>query len=225
MAYEQVGDGGMAHRITRLAGVGKQTALWLAVLLAGSVFAQSATAASEPQDLVRGFYGVLLGNMKEGRMLGEGGRYARLTPVVSRTFDISSMTRLAIGPSYGTLAAPTQQQLTAAFAHYVAATYADQFDAFTGEQLQIIGQRPYGQDIMVQTKIVKSNGEATRLDYLMHQNQGGWQITDVYLDGTISQLAVHRSEFHSILQREGIDGLVVALNRKVDLLSGLARSP
>ena len=159
-------------------------------------------------------------------MLGEGGRYARLTPVVSRTFDISSMTRLAIGPSYGTLAAPTQQQLMAAFAHYVAATYADQFDAFSGEQLQVIGQRPNGQDIMVQTKIVKSNGEATRLDYLMHQNQGGgWQITDVYLDGTISQLAVHRSEFHSILQREGVDGLVVALNRKVDLLGGVARSP
>jgi phospholipid transport system substrate-binding protein len=215
----------MAHRITRLARLGKQAALWLAVLLAGSVFAQSATAASEPQDLVRSFYGVLLGNMKEGRMLGEGGRYARLTPVVSRAFDISSMTRLAIGPSYGTLAAPTQQQLMAAFAHYVAATYADQFDAFSGEQLQVIGQHPYGQDIMVQTKIVKSNGEATRLDYLMHQNQGGWQISDVYLDGTISQLAVHRSEFHSILQREGIDGLVVALNRKVDLLSGLARSP
>ena len=77
---------------------------------------------------------------------------------------------------------------------------------------------------MAQTKIVKSNGEATRLDYLMRQNQGAWRISDVYLDGTISQLAVHRSEFHSILQREGVDGLVVALNRKVNLLQSVARS-
>ena len=77
---------------------------------------------------------------------------------------------------------------------------------------------------MVQTKIAKSNGEATRLDYLMRQDQGSWRISDVYLDGTISQLAVHRSEFHSILQREGVDGLVMALNRKVDLLQSVARS-
>ena len=73
--------------------------------------------------------------------------------------------------------------------------------------------------MIVQTKIVKSTGEATTLNYLMRQNQGSWQISDVYLDGTISQLAVQRSEFNSILRREGVDGLVMALNRKVDLLS------
>src|SRR5215469_16234198 len=139
-----VGDGGMAHRITRSAGLGKHAALLLAVLLAGSVFARSATAA-DPQEVARSFYGVLLGNMKEGRMLGEGGRYARLAPVVSRTFDIPAMTRLAVGPSYGTLVPSTQQQLMAAFAHYVAATYADQFDSLSGQQLQVIGERPYGQ--------------------------------------------------------------------------------
>jgi len=76
---------------------------------------------------------------------------------------------------------------------------------------------------MVQTRIVKSNGEATRLDYRMRQDQGA-QIFDVYLDGSISPLAVHRSEFHSILQREGIDGLVMALNRKVDLLRNVAKA-
>jgi phospholipid transport system substrate-binding protein len=59
----------------------------------------------------------------------------------------------------------------------------------------------------------------------MHQNQGSWQISDVYLDGTISQLAIQRSEFYSILRREGVDGLVMALNRKVDLLGkGVAKS-
>jgi hypothetical protein len=45
-----------------------------------------------------------------------------------------------------------------------------------------------------------------------------------YLDGSISQLAVHRSEFHSILQREGVDGLVMALDRNVDLLRNVAKA-
>ena len=53
----------------------------------------------------------------------------------------------------------------------------------------------------------------------MLANGGSWQIADVYLDGTISQLATQRSEFHSILQREGVNGLITALDRKVDLLT------
>src|SRR5205814_7143250 len=139
------------------------------------------------------FYGVLLGAMQQGRTLGESGRYAKLAPVVDRTFDIPSMTRLAVGASWNGLPPTEQQQLIAAFAHYVAATYADRFDTYSGEQLQVTGERPRGNDIMVETKIAKSNGETTRLDYLMRQDQGSWQISDVYLDGTISQLAVHRS--------------------------------
>jgi phospholipid transport system substrate-binding protein len=214
----------MVSRITWSAVPGKIGGLCLALLLVIGLSGQRAVVAAEPQTLVSDFYGVLLSNMKQGRMLGESGRYARLAPVVDRVFDIPAMTRLAIGPHWATLSPPQQQQVMAAFAHYVAATYADQFNSYSGEQLQVTGARPFGSDVMAQTKIVKSNGEATKLDYLMRQDQGAWRISDVYLDGTISQLAVHRSEFHSILQREGVDGLVLALNHKVNLLQSIARS-
>jgi len=174
---------------------------------------------------VRGFYDTLLTTMKNGPTLGQSGRYARLAPVVDRVFDVSSMTRLAVGPTWAALSPARQQQLIDAFRHYVAATYADRFDSYSGQQLQVTGERPYNADVIVQTKIVKSDGDTTTLDYLMHQNQGPWQISDVYLDGTISQLAIQHSEFHSILRREGVDGLVVALNRKVDMLGkGVAKS-
>ena len=214
----------MAGWMQWFAGPRRVGSFCLALLLAAGLLTQGAVAAADPQVVVRDFYGVLLNNMRDGRMLGETGRYARLAPVVNTAFDIPSMTRIAVGPSWAALSPAQQQQLTAAFAHYVAATYADQFDSYGGEELQVTGQRPYGADVMVQTKIVKSNGEATKLDYLMRQNQGSPQISDVYLDGSISQLAVHRSEFHSILQREGVDGLVMALNRKVDVLRSVARS-
>jgi phospholipid transport system substrate-binding protein len=203
---------------------GKIASLCLALIVAVGLFTSGWAAVPNPQDQVRGFYGVLLGTMRDGRTLGESGRYARLAPAIDRTFDIPTMTRLAIGPAWGTLSPAQQQQLLGAFAHYIAATYADRFDTYSGEQLQVTGERPRGTDVMVQTTIAKSNGEATKLDYLMRQDQGSWRISDVYLDGTISQLAVHRSEFHSILQREGVDGLVMALNRKVDLLQSVARS-
>ena len=214
----------MANLNMRDAWRGKIASLCLALFVAVGLSTPGSTAVSNPGDSVRSFYGVLLGNMQQGRMLGESGRYAKLAPVVNRIFDIPSMTRLAVGPAWATLPPAEQQRLQAAFAHYVTATYADQFDSYSGQQLQVTGERPSGNDTMVQTKIVKSNGETTKLDYLMRPGQGSWQISDVYLDGTISQLAVHRSEFYSILRREGVDGLVMALNRKTDLLQSVARS-
>jgi phospholipid transport system substrate-binding protein len=216
----------MSSKIKWPASAGKWTSLCLALLLAAGAGAltPAAAAASNPEQPVEAFYEVLLSNMKQGGMLGESGRYARLAPVVDRTFDLPFMTRLAVGPYWETLNQAQQQQLMAAFAHYVAATYADQFDSYSGQQLQVTGERPYGADVMVQTKIANANGETTKLDYRMHQNEGAWEISDIYLDGTISQLAVHRSEFHSILRRYGVDGLVIALNRKTDLLSNVARS-
>jgi phospholipid transport system substrate-binding protein len=217
----------MRSTISSSPRTGKIAVLSLAFSFIVGIFVESAAAlAVDPQTNVRGFYDTLLNTMKNGRALGQSGRYARLVPVVDRVFDLPSMTRLAIGSSWGTLPAAQQQQLTEAFRHYIAATYADRFDSYSGEQLQVTGEQPYNADIIVQTKIVKSNGETTTLNYLMRQNQGSWQISDVYLDGTISQLAVQRSEFNSILRREGIEGLVMALNRKVDLLGrGVASRP
>ena len=185
----------MRFRITRRDLIVVPGKFCLAALLMAVQLAQPAAAASDPQEVVRGFYSVLLSNMRDGRVLGESGRLARLGPVVERTFDIPAMARLAVGPMWANLNPAQQQQLIAAFGH------------------------------VVETKIVKSKGDATRLDYLMRPDQGNRRISDVYLDGSISQLAVHRSEFHSILQREGVEGLVTALNRKADLLRNVAKAP
>jgi phospholipid transport system substrate-binding protein len=198
--------------------------LCIALFVATTLITPGWAAVSNPKDVVRSFYSVLLGNMQQGGVLGESGRYARLAPVVDRAFDIPFMTRLAVGPAWESLSPAEQRQLQAAFYHYVTATYADQFASYSGQQLQVTGERPTGSNVMVQTKIVKSNGDTTELDYLMRPDQGSWQISDVYLDGTISELAVHRSEFYSILRRQGVNGLVTALNRKTDMLQSIARS-
>ena len=73
---------------------------------------------------------------------------------------------------------------------------------------------------MVKSRIIKANGEPVKVDYMMHRSGAGWLISDIYLDGAISEVAIRRSEFAAILKNEGIDGLIVALNRKADILTG-----
>src|SRR5215472_15985930 len=145
----------MASRMMRRAWRVELARLALALLVVVGMLTQVASAGSNPQEIVRNFSGVLFSNMKDGRVLGESGRLARLRPAVARTFDIPEMTRLAVGPSWANLNPDQQQQLIAAFGHYVAATYADQFDTYSGEQLQVTGERPRGADFRVKTNIVK----------------------------------------------------------------------
>jgi NAD(P)-dependent dehydrogenase (short-subunit alcohol dehydrogenase family) len=54
---------------------------------------------------------------------------------------------------------------------------------------------------------------------MMRRDGEGWRISDIYLDGAISEVATRRSEFAAILKNDGIDGLIAALNRKADILT------
>jgi phospholipid transport system substrate-binding protein len=86
--------------------------------------------------------------------------------------------------------------------------------------LQVTGEQPNPAGIMVRSQIVKANGEPVKVDYMMRRNGDGWLISDIYLDGAISEVATRRSEFAAILRTDGVDGLIAALNRKADMLTG-----
>ncbi len=62
------------------------------------------------------------------------------------------------------------------------------------------------------------SGDPVQLAYLMSRNGTRWQIVDVFANGTISQLAVLRSEFTAVLKRDGVPGLIATLSRKIDEL-------
>ena len=171
-------------------------------------------------DTVQGLYDALLGTMKNGRTLGQSGRFTQFEPVIRRTFDIPSMARLSVGPSWAGLSEAQRQQLTESFGRYISAIYADRFDSYAGQKLQVTGEQPNPAGVMVKSQIVKANGEPVKVDYMMRRNGDGWLISDIYLDGAISEVATRRSEFAAILRTDGVDGLIAALNRKADMLTG-----
>ena len=201
-----------------------KTPMWKAVALSAGIGlamlsypVQSAPASGG--DTVQRLYYALLSTMKNGRTLGQSGRFTQLEPVILRTFDIPSMTRLSVGPSWSTLTEAQRQQVTESFGRYISTIYADRFDSYVGQKLQVTGEQPAVAGIMVRSQIVKANGEPVNVDYMMRRNGDSWLISDIYLDGAISEVATRRSEFATILKSQGIDGLIAALNRKADILT------
>src|SRR5690242_999650 len=202
----------MTRSVMRFARVVCLSALAFAAVPA---MAPSASAAeANGTQAVRTFYSTLLATMQQGRALGAQGRYARIMPVVNQVFDVPFMTRLAVGPAWAGLSEPQRQQVTQAFERYIAAVYAERFDSYSGERLEVTGTQNSVGGTIVQSVIVKSDGEPVHINYLMRQTPRGWQIADIYLNGTISELATRRSEFAAILRTGGIDGLIATLNGK-----------
>jgi phospholipid transport system substrate-binding protein len=177
-------------------------------------------APSSGGDTVQGLYDALLNTMKNGRTLGQSGRFMRLAPVIRSTFDIASMARLSVGSSWAGLSEAQRQQVSESFGRYISAIYADRFDSYDGQRLEVTGEQPAPSGVMVRSQIIKANGEPVKVDYMMRRNGESWLISDIYLDGAISEVATRRSEFATILKNEGIDGLIAALNRKADTLTG-----
>jgi phospholipid transport system substrate-binding protein len=73
--------------------------------------------------------------------------------------------------------------------------------------------------VIVHTKLTQPNDKPVQLDYLLRDGQGKWRIIDVYLSGTVSQLAARRSEFSAVLRDSGVAGLVALLKQKTAQLA------
>ena len=189
---------------------------WLILLSSTPILA----ATPGPTEVVRHFYGELLDTMQHAATLGAKGRYQKLEPVVLTSFDVPFMARLSIGPSWSRLPTEQKRRAAQAYGRYITAVYASRFDGYAGEKLQVLGEQQIKHGTLVKSEIIKSNGEPVSINYILHDNDIGWQIRDVYLSGTISELATRRSEFSAILRSSGIDALIASLNKKADDLQG-----
>jgi phospholipid transport system substrate-binding protein len=199
----------------------KRGGFWL--LVAGGMaclLPLPAAAGPGPSEVVQQFYAALLDVMQHAAALGPKGRYQKLEPVVLKTFDVPFMARLSIGPSWGRLTQEQKRRAAQAYGRYIAAVYATRFDGYSGERLEVLGEQKIRRGTMVQSRIVKSDGEPVQINYLVHDNTVGHQVRDVYVTGSISELATKRSEFATILRSNGIDGLIASLNKKADDLRG-----
>ena len=72
--------------------------------------------------------------------------------------------------------------------------------------------------------ITKPSGEVVRIDYVMGQRGPGWLVQDILLDGTISRVALQRSDFSALLAQGNATQLIASLEQKVTTLSGGAIS-
>ena len=163
--------------------------------------------------------------MRAGRQTPFTQRFDALAPAVDGAFDLTTILKVSVGLRWDSMPAAQQQALLTTFRRFTIATYVANFDKFDGERFQVDpGARDSGSDKVVKTQIVPQSGDTIRLDYVMRQTGSQWKAVDVLLDGSISRVAVQRSDFRKLLGNGDPDNLINSLKKKISDLSDGALS-
>ncbi|MDQ6958519.1 MAG: ABC transporter substrate-binding protein [Mariprofundaceae bacterium] len=184
---------------------------------------QTAGIAEEPTvtgsqgaiSVINTFHAALLFTMQHAKSLGYRGRYARLEPTIRQNYDFSKVVRVTAGKYWRDLNHDQKVRFLYVFSRLVIATYAHRFDGYSGESFQTVSTRASGHGrVIVRTVLIKRNGSRVHLDYLLRQRKGQWLIVNVIAQG-VSDLALKRVEYTTVLRSQGFDALMTRLEEKI----------
>jgi len=199
---------GLKHSVTCLMAV---------VLMALSSLSLQAQAPSAAVAKIQSYYQQLMPTIQQAARLSVRERDRRFTPVFEAVFDIPTMTRLAVGPAWRTFSPEQQAAVRDAFSRFIVADYASQIKDYSGESFTVDPQtvpESRGGGEVVKTKLVQPGGRTVSINYLVRRER----VIDIYLNGTISDLATRRDEFSSIIAAGGADGLINRLRERTETL-------
>jgi phospholipid transport system substrate-binding protein len=163
------------------------------------------------------YYKEMMPTIRQAGRLSVRERDTRFAPAITAAFDLATMTRLAVGPPWKSFSPEQQAAVREAFTRFIVADYASQINDYSGESFVVDPQpspEARGGGEIVKTRLIQPSGRVVNINYLVR----GGRVIDVYLNGTISDLATRRDEFASIIASGGADGLIKRLHERTQRL-------
>lgn len=183
-------------------------------------YAQNETGATAKQ-VVEKFQAELIAVMKNGKQLGYAGRYDKLYEPVSNSHDLTKIARIVVGKEWEKLSEAQQQKLVDDFVRLSVASYAHNFKDYSGESFVFDSEEETTRGgVVVHSTLIIPDDKPVKFDYMLKEKGTSWRIINIIANG-VSDLALKRSEYTTILQREGFDALIAKINEKIDNYSKL----
>jgi len=197
------------------------TGLYLAVLASGSGPVRATTVDSAVQLIETLGRDALSTLQQTDKDLNQ--REAAFGAILRDGFDLHLIARFVLG-KYWRQASPEQQsEYFEAFSVFVIKTYARRLGGFQGQSFTVINSIVTGDknDVVVTTRIDRPSGPPIAAAWRVREIDGKHRIIDVLVEG-VSMAVTQRQEFTSVVQNNGIDGLVQILRAQTERLSASA---
>lgn len=178
-------------------------------------FYSSSFSYDKPSELVYKFHETLKENNISDKDKQE--KKALLKQVVAETFNYSKMIKFIYGRGWKNLNSELKTKLDETFLNFISFNYVQRFNGIEGLDFKynVTTELEDGK-IIVETLLITSDNEPIKINYLLEQTNMKWQIFDILLTGSISEIATKKSEFFNIIKNSGAEGLIDKINQKID---------
>ncbi len=202
--------------------------LWLAVALVAALAGTAPSMARAAMDDRTGQAAAFINSLGADLLAIQAGadngasdgaaaaRSAGLEGLIRRGFDLELTSQLVLGKYWNRTSQQHRQAFGKLFAQYLVHSYARYLREYRVETLEIVSSNPVGKsDVLVETRVegTEENDPANPI-WRLRPRDGGFKIIDVYVNG-ISLALTERSQFNSVIRRNGLDGMLSALRTKV----------
>jgi phospholipid transport system substrate-binding protein len=148
-------------------------------------------------------------------------RQRKFQSIFNRALDLDAMARRVLGRHWRSATDPQKELYVRLFRRYVVGIYAVQLSGFSGEKFKVLRQQSSNAtETLVIARITRQYGAPLDLSFRVRHTDNDNRIVDVTMGG-ISLIVTKRSEFDSIIRREGLPGLL----RRLDSKSAAAGEP
>lgn len=194
------------------------TVLVFTLALAHTATAESKAAAGDPGNFIEQLasQAIKVLSSRDGSLHE---REAKFRDMLRDDFAMDQIGQFVVGTYWRRMSDEQRDTYMKLFGEWVLKTYSVRLGGYSGEQFQVLNTTPAGQrDVLVKTRISKTGGEGFNATWRVRKAGERYKIIDIYVEG-VSMAITQRSEFESILQRHGVDGLIGMLKDKVQKMS------
>ena len=178
----------------------------VAIVVGAGVGPGRAVASEQTDKFVQELGEKVIGVMREYE--SRPVRREEFRKLLVENFDLNKVSRAALGQYSRRVSEAQLERYHNIYVDYVLAIYGGLFEKYAGETLTVTGSTPVPDgDVLVSSRIDQPGGPPTFLTFRVRRSDDGFKVLDVVVEG-ISMLVTQRSEFASVIRREGIDGFL-----------------
>ena len=194
--------------------------LMLALLVAGLLplgwhVTRAAPSVDDARDLIEKISAKVLAILSD-QALSDRQKFDALVALLDGPIDLDLVARLILGRHWRTVDDAQRQEYLTLFREYSLANLASKLHLYRGQSFEVTGAKVVSdQDALVSSRILSNGEPPLQVDWRLRERDGGGPVTiDLIVEG-VSLIVTLRSEFGSVIERQGFDGLLVELRQRI----------
>jgi phospholipid transport system substrate-binding protein len=188
------------------------------LLLLGLATGQAAAKEDSPKEVVSSTIQAIIDVLeaRDDKTAVNDADREGIRKVVAGKFDYREMSRRSLGKPWKKMDEAKKQAFTNLFRQMLEYSYGNQLAGYHGQKVMFEDAEFKKDKARVKGAVVDSS-KSIPMEYRLHQTDSGWQVYDIKIEG-VSLITTFRKDFKSIVKKQGVDGLMDMLQKKVDKL-------